>query len=179
MGVFYTGKGDKGKSYVGKKSVSKTCLEVEALGQLDELNSTIGVLKSRKISKNLRKTLHEIQENLFIIQSHVANIMLSESFKVPEFKNVKVKEVETIINGIEGRLEPLRKFVISGTNQTSSWLDLLRAKSRNAERSVLKIKHIQRLNPDIKSYLNRLSSLFFALARLEAGDKKEANPAYK
>lgn len=201
MGVFYTGKGDKGKSYVGKKSVSKTCLEIEALGQLDELNSTIGVLKSQKISKNLKKILHEIQENLFIIQSHVANIMLSDpvrgptrlkgvvgsrlrrltsnGIKVPEFKNAKVKEIETVIDGIEGRLKPLRKFVISGTNQTSSWLDLLRAKSRNAERSVLKIKHIQQLNPDIKSYLNRLSSLFFALGRLEAGDKKEANPAYK
>ena len=68
MGVFYTGKGDKGKSYVGKKSVSKTCLEIEALGQLDELNSMLGVLKSQRISRNLKKILHEIQENLFTIQ---------------------------------------------------------------------------------------------------------------
>lgn len=178
MGKFYTGKGDKGKSYVGKKSVSKTCLEVEALGQLDELNSMLGVLKSQRISKSLINTLHKIQENLFTIQSHVANIMLNESFKVPEFKNDKVKEIENIIDYIEKRLPPLKKFVISGTNQTSAWLDLARAKARNVERSVLKIKKINNLNPDIRTYLNRLSSLFFALARREARDKKESNPSY-
>lgn len=199
MGIFYTGKGDKGKSYVGKRSVLKTCLEVEALGQLDELNSMLGVLKSlpteasakagRKISKNLKKILHEVQENLFIIQSHVANIMLNESFKVPEFsakggsasgeKNSKIKELEKIIDDIERKIPPLKKFVISGANQTSAWLDLLRAKSRNVERSVLKIKRINRLNSDIKAYLNRLSSLFFALARHEAKNLKERHPRYK
>lgn len=179
MGVFYTGKGDKGTSYVGKKSVSKTCLEIEALGQLDELNSMLGVLKSRKISKNLKKVLHEVQENLFIIQSHVANIMLDQKFKVPEFKNIKIKEIEKIIDDIEKELPPLKKFIISGANPTSAWLDLLRAKSRNVERSVLKIKHINRLNSDIKAYLNRLSSLFFALARYEAKGNKEKNPQYK
>lgn len=179
MGLFYTRRGDKGRSYVGKKSVSKTCLEVEALGQLDELNSQLGVLKSQNISNNLKKLLHQVQENLFTIQSHVANIMLNESFKVPEFKSLKVREVEKIIDDIEQKLPPLKKFVISGSNQTSAWLDLLRAKSRNVERSVLKIKHIGRLNSDIKAYLNRLSSLFFALARWEARDKKEKNPSYR
>ena len=179
MGLFYTRKGDKGKSYVGKKSVSKTCLEIEALGQLDELNSMLGVLKSRKIKKYLKDNLHQVQENLFTIQSHIANLMLNESFKVPEFKNLKVKEIEKIIDRIEKKLPPLKKFVISGSNQTSAWLDLLRAKSRNVERSVLKIKHIKLLSLDIRAYLNRLSSLFFALARQEARNKKEHSPSYK
>ena len=105
--------------------------------------------------------------------------MLGESFKVPEFKSLKIKEAEKIIDDIEQKLPPLKKFIISGTNQTSAWLDLLRAKSRNVERSVLKIKHIDRLNSDIKAYLNRLSSLFFALARQEAKGNKEKNPKYK
>ena len=185
MGVFYTGKGDKGRSYIGKKSVSKTCLEVEALGQLDELNSMIGVLKSlpaqagQKIPTKLKTTLHQVQENLFTIQSHVANIMLKEKFKVPEFKSSKVKEIERMIDEIEHKLPPLKKFVISGINPTSAWLDFIRAKSRNVERTVLKIKKIDKLNQDIKSYLNRLSSLFFALARQEAKNKKEHSPSYK
>lgn len=179
MPNFYTGKGDKGRSYVGKKSVSKTCLEVEALGQLDELNSMLGVLKSQKIKQNLKKVLHEIQENLFIIQSHVAAIMLDSKFKVPKFQVHKVREIEKIIDDIEHKLPPLKKFVISGANSTSAWLDLMRAKSRNVERSVLKIKKIERLSQDVKTYLNRLSSLFFALARYEARSQKENNPAYK
>lgn len=179
MGVFYTGKGDKGKSYIGKKSISKTCLEIEALGQLDELNSMIGVLKSGKISNKLKITLHSVQENLFLIQSHVANIMLGQGFKVPGFKDLKVKEAEKTIDDIEKRLPPLKKFVISGSNQISAWLDLLRAKSRNIERGVLKIKQIDSLSPSIKAYLNRLSSLFFALARWEARKQKEKNPKYR
>lgn len=179
MPIFYTGKGDKGKSYVGKKSVKKICFEVEALGQLDELNSMLGVLKSQKISNNLREIIHGIQENLFTIQSHVANIMLGQSFKVPEFKSSKVKEIEKIIDSIEQRLPPLKKFVISDVNQTSAWLDLVRAKSRNVERDVLKIKKIDQLSQEIRAYLNRLSSLFFALARWEARSEKERNPSYR
>jgi len=189
MGVFYTRKGDKGKSYVGKKSVNKTCIEIEALGQLDELNSMLGILKSHKITKELKSTLHQIQESLFIIQSHVANIMLDGKFKVPEFsakggsasggKNLKVAEIEKIIDKVEKSLPPLKKFVIPGTDQTSAWLDLMRSKSRNVERIVLKIKKVGRLSPDIKAYLNRLSSLFFALARWETRNRKEKNPTYR
>ena len=180
MGLFYTRKGDKGLSHIGKTKVSKTCLEVEVLGQLDELNSIIGVLKSQKVSKELENILHQIQENLFIIQAQVANIMMGGKFKTPEFKNLKITEVEKIIDRIENKLKPARGFVISGTNQTSSWLDFLRAKSRNVERSVLKMgKKVEKLSPGIKAYLNRLSSLLFALARWEARGKKEKNPKYK
>ena len=179
MPLFYTRKGDKGLSHIGKTKVSKTCLEVEALGQLDEFNSMVGVLKSQNVSKELKSILHQVQENLFIIQANVANIMMGGSFKTPEFKNIKTNEAEKIIDKIEKKLKPARGFVISGTNQTSSWLDFLRAKSRNVERSVLKIKKNNKLDPEIKKYLNRLSSLLFALARWEGRGKKEKHPRYR
>ena len=179
MGLFYTGKGDKGRSYVGKKSVSKISFEVEALGQLDELNSMLGVLKSGRISSKLKTILHQIQENLFIVQSHVANIMLGGTFRVPDFKSSKITETEVLIDRLEKKLKPAKKFVISGINGNSAWLDLIRAKSRNVERSVLRIEEVEKLDLNIRSYLNRLSSLFFALARLEAKGKKEKHPAYK
>lgn len=179
MRLFYTQKGDKGVSHVGKTKVFKTCLEVEALGQLDEFNSIIGVLKSQKISKELSNILHQVQENLFIIQAHVAYAMLKEKRIPPNFPEVKVRETEKIIDLLEKKLKPARGFVISGANQISSWLDFLRAKSRNVERSVLKIGKIDKLNPGIKAYLNRLSSLLFALARWEARGKKERHPKYK
>lgn len=179
MSIFYTRKGDNGKSYVGKKVLDKTCLEIEALGQLDELNSIIGVLKSGKISKELKETLHQIQENLFTVQANVASVMLGGNFKVPKLEINRVVEIENIINKIEKKLKPVRGFVVSGTNNTSAWLDFLRAKSRNVERSVLKINKTKDLDPDIKTYLNRLSSLFFALARWEVRNTKEPNPRYK
>ena len=181
MGLYYTRKGDKGKSYVGKKSISKTCLEVVALGELDELNSMTGLLKSQKVSPTLKSQLHEVQECLFIVQANVAEIMLKSGFKVPKFPETKVKEAEKIIDEIEKELKPDKGFVISGSSQTSAWLDFLRAKSRAVERSVLKIKEIKRLDINIRIYLNRLSSLFFALARWEAkkAGKKEQNPLYR
>lgn len=190
MRLFYTRKGDKGISHIGKTKVSKTCLEIEALGQLDELNSMIGVLKSlptgrqagqasQNISRELKNILHQIQEDLFIIQAHVANLMMKSNFKAPEFESLKVEKAEKIIDQIEGSLKPIKKFIISGTNQTSAWLEFLRAKSRNVERSVLQIEKINNLSPEIKAYLNRLSSLFFALARWEARNKKESSPSYK
>ena len=192
MPIFYTKKGDRGWSYIGKKSFSKTCLEIEALGQSDELNSMIGVLKSQKISKWLQNILHQIQENLFIIQSNVASAMLSANtnsrsstanFDLPELKSSEIEEIEKIIDKIEKRLPPIKKFVIPGINHTSAWLDLLRAKSRNVERSVLGVFQSNSSNnsnvSNILSYLNRLSSLLFALARWEARNKKEKNPRYK
>ena len=191
MGNFYTRKGDDGRSRIGKKVVSKTCLEVEALGQLDELNSMIGVLKSQKIPFKLQAILYQVQENLFIIQSHLANLMLGGNFKVPKFENHKVKEIEKIIDYIEDKLPPLKKFVIPGANETSAWLDFLRAKSRNTERVILKIENCPpsaepgrgrgklKIDASILAYMNRLSSLFFALARWEARGKKEQNPSYK
>ena len=146
---------------------------------MDELNSMIGVVKTEKITGTLKVALHQIQENLFTVQSNVAGIMLDSSFKVPEFSSKKLKEMGGLINDIEKRLPPLNNFVISGTNRISAEIDLLRAKSRNVERSVLKIKKINKLDPDIRAYLNRLSSLFFALARWEARKHKEEKPTYR
>ncbi len=181
MPIFYTGKGDKGVSYVGKIKIKKTCLEIEALGYLDELNSLIGLVKSGKIKPEFRTILHNVQEALFIIQANVAAVMLDSKFKVPSFELNKVKKIEKIINKYEKILKPAKKFVISGSTPLSAWLDYLRAYSRKAERNVLKIPKVTKLNPEILRYLNRLSTLFFAMARMATkySGKKETHPQYK
>lgn len=179
MGIFYTRKGDKGISHVGKKKIKKTNPFVGVLGQLDELNSMIGIVKSLRIEKDLKDILHEVQESLFIIQAHLAYLMLKEKKSPPLFSPLKTHNVERIIDKIETRLNPAKKFVISGTTHFSAWLDFLRAKSRNVERSVLHLDKKGILDPEIKIYLNRLSSLFFALGRWQAKEKKEKNPTYK
>lgn len=181
MPIFYTGKGDKGVSYIGKIKIKKTCLEVEALGYLDELNSLIGLVKSGKIGSEFKTILHNVQEALFIIQANVAAVMLDNKFKVPSFKINKVKEMEKIIDKYERILKPAKKFIISGATPLSAWLDYLRAYSRKVERSVLKIPKAAKLNPEILKYLNRLSSLFFAMARMATrySGKKETHPQYK
>ena len=180
MPIFYTGKGDKGVSHVGKIKIKKTCLEIESLGYLDELNSLIGVVKSFS-NQEFKKILHEVQESLFIIQANVAYVMLKERRQPPLLGANKVKTIEELLDKYEKILSPAKKFVISGPTLLSAWLDYVRAYSRRVERNVLRIPTVNKLNPEILRYLNRLSSLFFAMARMatkQAG-KKELHPSYK
>ena len=186
MGLFYTGKGDGGESIVGVKKIDKTSLEIEAVGDLDELNSLIGVIKSLEVSGEFKSILNNVQENLFIIQANVANFMFegedgAPKYKAPAFGFEKVAETEKLINIYEEEVNPGRGFIISGSNQISAWLDYVRAVSRRIERSVLKFSKEHELNPEIMRYLNRLSSLLFAMARVNSKrlETKEENPKYK
>ena len=177
MGIFYTRKGDGGFSHIGKVKINKIDCNIEALGQLDELNCLIGILKSNNTKLELMKILHEVQESLFIIQAIVAYKMLSDKRVPPQIGDNKIKSIEALIDKIETSLKVEKKFVIPGTNKISAELDYIRAKSRTVERSILAVKIKNKL---INSYLNRLSSLFFALARQEGQrNGKELSPRYK
>src|SRR3989339_379762 len=176
MGLFYTKKGDKGFSHVGKIKISKLDHHIEALGQLDELNCLIGVFKSEQKDKALKTTLHRVKENLFIIQAIVAYKMLREKRIPPQLEESTLRSIESVIDEIESKLKVERKFIIPGTNPTSAWLDYIRAKSRTTERALLRIKL---KNPTANAYMNRLSSLFFALARQVGQKGRESSPRYK
>ena len=176
---FYTGKGDKGSSHIGKKKYPKDSLILEVLGELDELNSFIGVVRATFKQKELARKLQNVQENLFIIQARIA-WFLYPKFKSPELKEEKIKSLEQEIENAEKTIKPERGFIISGSNLVSAWLDLLRAVSRRVERKMFTLSRKKKLPPEILIYLNRLSSYFYALARLEIYTKKikEPRPSY-
>lgn len=177
---FYTGKGDSGQSDLGFKRISKNRVEIRILGDLDHLNSLIGVVKNQPFKNRalFRRILNGVQEDLFIIQAHIGCLMTGK-FKPPEFKKEKIKELENLIDNFEEKIKPERGFVIPGASLNSAWLDLARTFTRKTELSVLRLKN--KLEPQILAYLNRLSSLFYAMARLEANKekKKEKHPFYK
>ena len=93
MGLFFTGKGDKGSSHIGKKKYPKDSPIVEALGDLDELNSLLGVVKTQIHRVGLSKKLEKIQENLFIIQARVAWLMYPK-FPSPQITKDKIRAME-------------------------------------------------------------------------------------
>ncbi len=186
MGLYYTGKGDSGESVVGAKKIDKTSLEIEAIGELDELNSFIGLVKTGKISEEFIAILSRVQENLFIIQANTAEFMFHDEngkpkYPAPKFPAEKIKEVEKIIEDYEKEVNPGKGFIVAGSNKYSAWLDVLRAVSRRAERRVLSFNKVHPLPHEILAYMNRLSSLFFAMARVNSKreDIKESNPKYK
>ena len=177
---FYTGKGDKGKSQIGKKKIPKDSPIFEALGDLDELNSLVGLVKSSIKDKPLQKKLQNTQESLFIIQARVAWILFPQ-FKAKQLSKKKITELEKEIDAIEQKIQPDRGFVIAGAEYVSAQLDYLRAVSRRAERSLNKLHKKDTLPPEVLAYANRLSSYYYALARYEVYRKKvkEPQPTYE
>ena len=180
MPLFYTGKGDEGLSHVGKKKYSKDSLILETLGDLDELNSFLGLVRSTVQNKKLTAGLEAVQQHLFIIQAQVAVVMFPK-FRSPQLKKEKVKWLEREIDVIEKKIKPERGFIIAGATVTSAWLDVARAIARRAERTVTTFHRTYPLSREIISYLNRLSSYLYALARMESVSRKirEQKPRYR
>lgn len=181
MGLFYTGKGDSGQSNVGGKKVSKDSPEMQALGDLDELNSLVGLVRTRVLPAKVKNVLEEVQQNLFIIQANIGAMLFGSEFPAPPMQRIKIIALEKLIELYEKQVKPRRGFIIPGSNEKSAWFDLVRTVSRRAERSVVALSKRHKVSPEILAYLNRLSSLFFALGRVmaKAVARKEKNPNYK
>lgn len=177
--ALFTGKGDGGTTTAfgcNQQRISKSSELPEALGSLDELNAFLGFAKMRSQgNQRIAKVLRETQEILFIIQAQVAGA----DKKIGEDA---VKNVEDMVNDIEKEIPKLKGFSIAGGTELSALLDVARTLARRAERRIIAVKEmgLRELPPETMAYLNRLSSLLFALARLanhEAGVTEE-NPKY-
>jgi len=166
----YTRTGDRGEtSLFGGKRVPKDDLRIEACGAVDELNSVIGIIRSAKVSRSLDPILQRIQKELFILGSDLATPISSSrrSAQVSRITEGHVAAAEAIIDQIQPNLPTLRRFVLPGGSQVSSYLHYARAVCRRVERRVVRLARTENVNPLAISYLNRLSDLLFILARLE------------
>ncbi|OGN33876.1 MAG: ATP:cob(I)alamin adenosyltransferase [Candidatus Wildermuthbacteria bacterium RIFCSPHIGHO2_01_FULL_48_25] len=180
MPLFYTGKGDKGSSSIGKKRIPKDNPIVCALGDLDELNSFVGFARAFLKNKTLSKKLERVQQDLFIIQAETA-WFLYPKFKAPKLKEERIRAVEKEIDEMERKIQPERSFVLPGSNTSSALLHVLRSVARRSERSMFIVSKKKKVSKEVLTYLNRLSSYLYALARMEAHGKKikETKPTYK
>lgn len=190
--MLYTRKGDSGttKAFNSKpgQRISKSSCQTEALGALDELNSMSGYAKvkaaelpwSVAVDASTRKSPSEvvqwIQENLFIVQAEVAGAD-------KKMDQGKVEKIEFIVDTIEKEMPPIKTFFISGGTEQAALFDVCRTMARKAERRV--IAGVENgevvVGPVTLSFLNRLSSLFYALARLtnHKSGIKESAPTYE
>lgn len=177
--MLYTGKGDDGTTKTfgcNQQRISKSSIVPEALGALDELNAFLGFVKMRCVGESrIQDALHEVQENLFIIQAEVAGA----DKKVGE---TAVSQAEELVNAIEKEIPLLKGFSIAGGTELSAILDVARTLSRRAERRVVAVKEksLRDVSTSAMTYLNRLSSLLFALSRLanHLAGVPEENPRY-
>lgn len=183
--ALYTGKGDDGttKTFNCDQRISKSSAIAEALGSLDEANSYLGICKVQSRAddfiigtQKVADIIHELQDDLFIVQAEVAGAPK----KMPARK---IAWQEKIIAQVEAVLPPITTFFISGGTELSSRLDVARTLVRRAERRVVGAheEQLQKVGKHTLSYLNRLSSVLYALARYANHQRgiAERAPDYK
>lgn len=162
----YTKTGDKGTTALfGGKRVSKSNLQIEAYGSVDELSSFLGLLIYKLKPTTYKLFLIDIQKDLYKIMAHLAGAKVKLSY----LEN-KVKLFENKIDELEDKLPKLTRFILPGGNELSAWFHILRVVCRRCERTVVKFFSSNEAmkqfnNGAILKYLNRLSDFFFTLAR--------------
>lgn len=160
----YTRKGDKGLTRIGKNQIPKDDALIEALGTIDELNSTLGVILAHQIKDAAIATqLSKIQNDLFNFGGELY---------LPEYHAITkevVQQLEQTLDEWNAKLPPLKDFLLPGGNVKSAMAHLARTVCRRAERSLVTLNRRKTLsNQEMLRYINRLSDLLFVAARLLA-----------
>lgn len=156
----YTKTGDKGEtSLLGGTRVSKAHQKIEAYGTVDELNSSIGLLRTSAEAHDA--FLLNIQHTLFNIGSLLATER-KVNINLPEVNVSDIESLEKEIDRLNENLEPLRSFVLPGGSQASAYAHMSRCICRRAERRVVPLEGEYTF---LIKYLNRLSDYLFVLSR--------------
>ena len=181
----YTKTGDLGETGLyGGRRVAKDSLRVTSIGNVDEVNASIGRAMgscshvSREFLSNVQRDLFKLGCDLATPVEESVNARLEGAFPkaLVRIEVTDVLKLEEKIDEVEEKLEPLRRFIMPGGSAAGSELHLARTVARRAERSVVLLAKAEKVNSEALVYLNRLSDLLFVLARFEnklSGAKEE------
>ena len=190
LSIITTKSGDKGTTALGDGSrVAKDSLRIEAIGTVDETNSTIGLALLYCVSGNrlhdpIREILSFIQNDLFDLgadlcvpekpeaavgEAAVDDATVGEAAVPPRRLRISERQVSRLMEAIESlnqQLPPLDSFILPRGTPLASYLHQVRTVARRAERRVVSLMQQEPVNAEILRYLNRLSDLAFILSRL-------------
>ncbi len=164
----YTKFGDGGRTYLADGTVvSKSHPLVSSYGEVDELNSFLGLLRSELSHelKELDNILKDIQNDLFKVGADLAT-PLDAKFEIKRVSEKDVRKLEELIDLYNLNLKPLEEFVLPSGCKEAAIFHVCRTVCRRAERELVKaMESGVKVNPNVQIYLNRLSDLLFVLAR--------------
>lgn len=153
--------GDKGTTGLGDGSrVDKDALRVHAMGDVDELNSQIGVLICEEIPDKLKQELLSIQHDLFDMGGELC---IPGYTMITDAQVVRLDELLAFYNA---DLEPLKDFILPGGSRAASIAHVCRTVCRRAERAIVSVGKAEPINDAPRQYMNRLSDLLFVLSRV-------------
>lgn len=162
----YTKTGDQGTTgLLGGKRISKSDIRIECFGNIDELNSYLGLISSEDILQNHNEFIRSVQNNLFVAGSLLAADPEKPGLKLPEIHEDDIIKMEKEIDRIQETLPPLKYFVLPGGHQVASYIHIARTVCRRAERTIVALGSDDNSVKIILAYLNRLSDYLFVLAR--------------
>ncbi len=161
----YTRTGDAGQtSLIGGTRVPKDCIRLESYGTIDELNAEIGLLLTYVTEQPDRECLIGIQGNLFTVGAQLATPAGSPHTPSCKITPAEVDELEKQIDQASQGLPAWRGFTLPGGTRAAAIAHLCRTVCRRAERRILTLATSEEIQPEILSYINRLSDYFYVLA---------------
>ncbi|MGV3580817.1 MAG: cob(I)yrinic acid a,c-diamide adenosyltransferase [Methylophilus sp.] len=167
LSKIYTRTGDAGTTGLGDGTrVDKDSLRVHAMGEVDELNSIIGILLTEPVSEQVRMCLTQVQHDLFDLGGEIC--MPGHSLVNAE----RVTALEKRLDEWNETLSPLKEFILPGGSRSAAYCHLARTVCRRAERAMHGLSKQETITEVSLQYLNRLSDLLFVLCRIlnqEAG----------
>ena len=152
--------GDAGDTGLGDGSrVGKDSARIQALGDIDELNSSLGLLLAERMPAAAKQALLQVQQDLFDLGGEVS---------IPGHAMVtaaQVERLEALTQAYNAKLKPLKEFILPGGTRAAAATHLARAVCRRAERSLVALGRAEGVSEQARRYLNRLSDLLFVLGR--------------
>jgi cob(I)alamin adenosyltransferase len=153
--------GDDGTTGLGDGSrTRKDSLRVAAMGDVDELNSTIGLLLTEPLPDDIRQALLDIQHDLFDLGGELC---------IPGFENLaetQVAQLDALLLRYNATLPRLQEFILPGGSRSAAVAHIARTVCRRAERAIVSLGGEEAIRPACRQYVNRLSDLLFVLARV-------------
>lgn len=167
MTRIYTRSGDGGESGLANgERINKTDQLFGVMGDVDELNAQLGMMRALSQDDSIDQQLSKIQHKLFDVGAQVAQ------YKDNNITQGDVNQLEGWIDTWQDQLEPLKQFILPAGNQAGSAAHLARSICRRAERGAWQAAKEHEIEPEVMQYLNRLSDYLFVLARiLNGGDE--------
>jgi cob(I)alamin adenosyltransferase len=166
----YTRTGDRGDTGLfGGGRVPKTHPRVEAYGDVDELNATLGLARAIEVMPRVDEVIVPVQRDLFAIGALLATPdgeKMKSHLEKARIDERRIGELESAIDDADRELEPLKSFILPGGSSKAAALHVARTVCRRAERRVIALGADEAIPPIVVIYLNRLSDLLFTLARV-------------
>lgn len=153
--------GDNGTTGLGDGSrTEKDSVRIHTLGEVDELNSFVGLLLCEELPGDLREELVSIQHDLFDLGGELC---------IPGYTLIKddhVARLDDLLEKYNATLPPLKDFILPAGSRAASVAHLCRTVCRRAERSIVSLGRVEKINDHPRQYVNRLSDLMFVLSRV-------------